>query len=649
MASSKQLPIFPYLPEIFEAIKDHKVISLFAPTGTGKSSGFTEFFIKGDFSEKYNKTTFMSIPTIAGNVVLYSHVKSRLGDKADSLACGAGGTYTANFETASFRLCTTQVVINNLISLYKQNKLDDIIVVIDEAHHTSAENYVLLHLCNWLIGKGFGLNVVIMTATPSENTFEHLVPTKTFDIPVISFPVKEFWLQTDIFSVLDIQQCKTPFDRLMDEIVRTCGIALGMCKGNGLVFVPGEAEADAVAGKLAAQFPFVDVVTIFSSMDRAELQDAIKDTSSRKIFIGTNFVECSVTLPVEFVVDSLCCKEMVMRNHHGRIYGELSMQIISQSASKQRRGRCGRIAPGLCWRLCTREFYTKMNPHTVSNFVTGDKVSSVLSLLGAEMPAYEILSMKENDIVQTKARLKRYGLIDESNKCTTLGRKVNTFALPLEMAVFLLDCHEKLSTPDIKLVACMLVACISAKDSCRSPIYVPKTCRGKEKIQFLEENFHDYFYENDITGIIRLMCEYIICTEWGTKNSTYARQHNLNEKFFRYAVRILKQLIMQFFKSCPPPKYFNDVILSKILRCDDIYSIIPTIASKYFTTYFNMGGNYIDQTQLMLLSRTEYFIDKFRLSAIQPRKMIAFSHCAITVPTKRGLNTMNLLSMTLSL
>jgi HrpA-like RNA helicase len=649
---SRELPIQKYLPEILSSLSEHRVIELFAPTGTGKSTGFATEFVAKNHAEGLSAYCLMSIPTVVGVNTLYNHVSIQLADSASRFGCGAGGNYTDNFEKADLSVCTTQVVINHLLRLYaSKNSMKDLIVVIDEAHHTSSENYVLIYLCDWLIEKGFGLRVLIMTATPSVYDLKFLVATKTFRISrdeVVHHEITEYWLHTDIFSVRDILKCQTPFTRIVDEIMHTITRALDVSSGNGLIFVPGEGEAEELASFCRIRFQQIQFDTIYSSMDRAEIDEAIKPVSGvRKIIIATNIAECSVTFDIDFVIDTLCHKEMVMRNRNGRVYGELAMNIISEAARLQRRGRCGRIRHGHYFAMCTRSFNEQMIPHTISSFVNGDKAMSVLSLMRSNMPAFEILRMNPPDIVQVIKRLAKFGLYDaENNTCSKLGREVTGFSLPLEFTVFLLSLQQEM--PDSMMEACLLIAIVAAKDATQSPFYFPKGMKGIAKQEFLEDKFSDYFHHDDITGILKLVCEVITETEWcGRGTGKYMREHNLNEKFFRQVVRILNQTMPRFFKSRPSLKEFDE-ISRRIDSGEKVFARFYHVAKRFFPVYnMGMGGRYYD-FQHELFNPTPYTLDNCRLSRDLPLTIVAFSYCAITVPNKKagvGMVTMNLLSM----
>jgi ATP-dependent helicase HrpA len=66
--------------------------------------------------------------------------------------------------------------------------------------------------------------------------------------------------------------------------------------------------------------------------------------------LATNVAETSLTVPrIRYVVDPGCAR--VKRYSPRQKLDRLHIEPISQASADQRKGRCGRIAPGTCYRL----------------------------------------------------------------------------------------------------------------------------------------------------------------------------------------------------------------------------------------------------------------------------------------------------------
>ena len=81
-----------------------------------------------------------------------------------------------------------------------------------------------------------------------------------------------------------------------------------------------------------------------------DAQDVVFEThaQSRRVILATNVAETSITLPgVTAVVDAGLVRQRIHQNR--RIV--LALRPISQASADQRRGRAGRLGPGICYRL----------------------------------------------------------------------------------------------------------------------------------------------------------------------------------------------------------------------------------------------------------------------------------------------------------
>ncbi len=74
----------------------------------------------------------------------------------------------------------------------------------------------------------------------------------------------------------------------------------------------------------------------------------------RRIIIATNVAETALTVPnIRYVIDSGFAR-ISRYNYRSRVQ-RLPIEAVSQAAANQRKGRCGRIAPGVCIRLYSEE------------------------------------------------------------------------------------------------------------------------------------------------------------------------------------------------------------------------------------------------------------------------------------------------------
>ncbi len=140
-----------------------------------------------------------------------------------------------------------------------------------------------------------------------------------------------------------------------DLFERTAGVvadALDGCDGDGLVFMPGRKEIEWTLAALRARMRAspIELLALHGGQTPQEQDRALQSSGVRKVVVATNIAETSLTIPgIRFVVDSGLAR--VHRFDPLRDLNTLVVEPISQASARQRAGRAGRTAPGLCLRL----------------------------------------------------------------------------------------------------------------------------------------------------------------------------------------------------------------------------------------------------------------------------------------------------------
>ncbi|URE09956.1 HA2 [Musa troglodytarum] len=150
------------------------------------------------------------------------------------------------------------------------------------------------------------------------------------------------------------------FDLLEDLI---CFIDENYPAGAILVFLPGVAEIDLLVDKLTASYQFGGIssdwiLPLHSSLSAFEQKKVFSTPPQniRKVIVATDIAETSITIDdVIYVVDAGKHKEK-----HYNAQKKMSSMVedwISKANAKQRRGRAGRVKPGICFCLYTCHRY----------------------------------------------------------------------------------------------------------------------------------------------------------------------------------------------------------------------------------------------------------------------------------------------------
>jgi ATP-dependent helicase HrpB len=139
-----------------------------------------------------------------------------------------------------------------------------------------------------------------------------------------------------------------------DQTVRAVIRAVSEDDGGILVFLPGQGEILRTAERLAERLkdPTIEIAPLYGAMDARDQDRAIAPTPAgrRKVVLATSIAETSLTIAdVAVVID--CGLARVPRYDPASGLTRLVTVRVSRASADQRRGRAGRVGPGVCYRL----------------------------------------------------------------------------------------------------------------------------------------------------------------------------------------------------------------------------------------------------------------------------------------------------------
>ena len=217
-------------------------------------------------------------------------------------------------------------------------------VLFDEFHERSLDADLGLALAlDAQAGLREDLRILVMSATLDGARVRALLG----DAPLIESEGRAYPVATRYVG-------RNPGARIEDEVARVTLAALAEEGGSILAFLPGQGEIRRVAEMLEARIrrPEVDVAPLYGAMD-ARAQDlavAPAKPGRRKIVLATSIAETSLTIEgVRVVVDSGLMR--VPRYEPDIGLTRLETVRVSKANADQRRGRAGRVEPGVCYRL----------------------------------------------------------------------------------------------------------------------------------------------------------------------------------------------------------------------------------------------------------------------------------------------------------
>jgi ATP-dependent helicase HrpB len=239
---------------------------------------------------------------------------------------------------------------------------------------------------------------------------------------------------------------RNPGARIEDEVARVTLAALAEETGSILVFLPGQREIRRVAEMLEARIrrPDVDVAPLYGAMDARAQDLAVAPASPgrRKIVLATSIAETSLTIEgVRVVVDSGLMR--VPRYEPDIGLTRLETVRVSKANADQRRGRAGRVEPGVCYRLWEEAANGGLQPYAVPEILSADLSGFVLDCaawgVADPMRLAFLDSPPRAALTEARALLTAIGALDGEGRITAEGRAISSLALPPRLARMVVD------------------------------------------------------------------------------------------------------------------------------------------------------------------------------------------------------------------
>ena len=351
IAYDEALPVNARRAEIAEAITRHQVVVICGETGSGKTTQLPKICLElgRGCAGLIGHTQPRRIAARATATRIAQELKSELGRHV-----GYKIRFTDRASPDSYiKLMTDGILLAETQGDPLLRQYDTLII--DEAHERSLNIDFLLGYLKSVVAARQDLKVIITSATLDAERF-----SKHFDgAPVIEVSGRLFPIETRY----------RPFgeddDRDVNEaIVDAVGEAHCQGPGDVLVFLPGEREIREAAESLRKHHPpGLEILPLFARQSAQEQARVFAPHQGRRVILATNVAETSLTVPgIRYVIDTGLAR--VKRYSHRNKVEQLQVEAIAQAAARQRAGRCGRVAAGVCFRLYSEEDFAKRAPYT---------------------------------------------------------------------------------------------------------------------------------------------------------------------------------------------------------------------------------------------------------------------------------------------
>jgi len=271
-----------------------------------------------------------------------------------------------------------------------------------------------------------------------------LVMSATLDIAGVSklldgAPVIE--AEGRMYPVETLYLGRNVAERFEDAVARAVMLALGDQTGSVLIFLPGQGEIHRTVQRLNERLrdPSVDVVALYGALDKGEQDRAIEPAppGRRKVVLATSVAETSLTIEgVRVVIDGGLSR--VPRFEPSSGLTRLATVKVSRSSAEQRRGRAGRVEPGVCYRLWDEEQSRGLVAHQRPEIQEADLTGFALDLARWGAKSVEGLALLDpppaGALAEARKVLIRLGALDAKGDLTSHGRRLTRIPLPPRLA-----------------------------------------------------------------------------------------------------------------------------------------------------------------------------------------------------------------------
>lgn len=431
---SEPLPIDAVLEDVQEALRSSGAAVLVAPPGAGKTTRVPLALLdepwRGD-----SKILVLEPRRIAARAAaerMAANLSSRLGDDIGLRA-------RLNSKTGphvSIEVVTEGVFTRMILDDPELKGIAS--VLFDEFHERSIDADLGLALA--LDARAVlrpDLKILVMSATLEAANVSKLLG----DAPIIKSDGRAFPIETRYLG--------RRAQRIEDDVVGAVLRTIATDDGSVLVFLPGQGEIARVAERLAERAlpPTVDIVALYGGLDPATQDRAISPGTGgrRKIVLATSIAETSITIEgVRVVIDSGVAR--VPRFEPDVGITRLETVRVSRASADQRRGRAGRTAPGICYRLWDEPETQGLAPFAEPEIRSADLSGLLLDC--AEWGASDPRSLAwldppaEGALAAARSGLQAIDALDPGGHITDEGKRLRALPLAPRLARMVLKAGE---------------------------------------------------------------------------------------------------------------------------------------------------------------------------------------------------------------
>ena len=459
------LPVSDRVEDIRAAIEQHQVVIVAGETGSGKTTQIPKICL--NMGRGLRGLVGHTQPRRIAARSVAARIAEELGETV-----GQQVGYQVRFtdqtrEDSRVKVMTDGILLAEIQHDRFLDRYDTLII--DEAHERSLNIDFLLGYLKQLLPRRPDLKVIITSATIEVERFSDFfdqapvieVSGRTYPVDIRYRPLAgdeddrdQGWGEAVLQALSEIEAHER---------------AERKPPGDVLVFLPGEREIRFLSKVLRhADLRHTEVLPLYSRLSNQEQNRVFQAHRGRRIVLATNVAETSLTVPgIRYVIDTGVAR--ISRYSVRSKIQRLPIEPVSQASANQRAGRCGRVAPGICFRLYDESDFNNRPEYTDPEILRTNLASVILQMatLGlGDIRAFPFLEAPDRRQINDGYKLlEELGAVDAKRRLTRLGRTMARLPLDPRLARMLVTAAELGSLSEVLVI----IAGLSVQDPRERP------------------------------------------------------------------------------------------------------------------------------------------------------------------------------------
>src|SRR5260221_2583243 len=345
----RDLPISAKREAIMEALRGSQVLIVAGDTGSGKSTQLPQYCL--EMGRGTDALIAHTQPRRLAARALAARIAEEVGQPV-----GRSVGFRVRFadqasDATRLLLMTDGLLLAELTSDPLLRRYDTVIV--DEAHEGRLNIDLLMGVLKRLSARRPDLKVIVTSATLDVERISRFFD----DAPVITVSGRTHPIEVRYRESPDDAEDPDLPAAVLEAYREIAAEPQAIGSGDILVFLPGEREIRDVGEHLLRELQTdVEVLELYSRLSWEQQSKIFQRGPRQRVVLATNVAETSITVPgIRAVIDSGLAR--VSRYSPRNRLHRLPIEPLSRASADQRKGRCGRLGPGLCVRLYSQDAF----------------------------------------------------------------------------------------------------------------------------------------------------------------------------------------------------------------------------------------------------------------------------------------------------